>query len=56
MICFLAFTKVKFIVLFPSRSRFPAKLICCIAFGDDHLLFVVYLNLLKLTFEMEIIQ
>ena len=36
---------MKNIFVFPSRSRFAAKLICCIAFGSASRL-VVYLNLL----------
>ena len=40
--CFL----MKYIYVFPSRSRFPVKLICCITFGSASTL-VVYLNLLQ---------
>ena len=40
--CFL----MKYIYVFPSRSRFPVNLIYCITFGSESTL-VVYLNLLQ---------
>ena len=36
---------MKKVVVFLARSRFPLKLICCIAFESD-LVLVVYINLL----------
>ena len=32
--CHFASSVMKNIVLFPGRSRFPVKLICCIVFGS----------------------
>ena len=50
MVSFASST-MKNIFVFPVRSRFPVKLICCIAFGSRKVL-VVYLNLLLPSFNI----